>query len=156
MLRLVRNYGLLSVPALAMALASCASNAPVKLEESGATLEGTITHNGKPVQFALVIVQAANGQGATATGKPDLEGNYKVLNVPIGEVKIAVNTDAGEGDFRTASMQQGAYAGPDKNKAKRVQVDFNKVPKKFHAPDTTTITTTISKGSNKFDIVVPK
>jgi hypothetical protein len=134
---------------------ACASNAPVALPETGATLTGTVAHKGKPVHFAMIIVQSVSG-GTPATGNINPEGNYLVQNVPLGDVKVAVNTDAGQGDLMTARMQGGEYQGPDGKKKKRVSLDFLPVPKKFHTPDTSTITTTIKGGSNTFDIDVPE
>jgi hypothetical protein len=154
MRRLYRGLGSVSVAAVVLAATACGSNAPVRLPESGATLTGTVTHNGKGVHFALIIVQAVNG-GQTATGSVQPDGKYVVENAPIGEVKVAVNTDAGKGDLITAQMQGGMYTGPDGKKAKRVSIDYNQVPKKFQSPETTTITTTVNAGENTFDIVVP-
>jgi len=156
MRRFSRILGLLAVASAFSLTASCGSNAPVALEESGSTLEGTVTHNGRPVQFALILVQSASGTGSPASGNAGPEGKYKIMNVPVGEVKVAVNTDAGMGDLMTARMQGGEYTGPDGKKKKRVNLDYNQVPKKYHTPESTTITTTINKGSNTFDIDVPK
>ena len=63
--------------------------------------------------------------------------------------------DAGQGELKTAQMQGGMYSGPDGKKAKRVNLDFNQVPKKYHTPETSPLTTTINSGSNTFDIDVP-
>jgi len=155
MRRFHRALGLILFATAVSLTASCGSNAPEALTQSGATLEGTITHNGRPVQFALVIVQSASGAGAPATGKAGPEGRYTVPNVPTGPVKVAVNTDAGQGDLKTAQMQGGMYSGPDGKKAKRVNLDYNQVPKKYHTPESSTLTTTIASGSNTFDIDVP-
>jgi len=154
MRRLYRGFGLLLISSSVLLTASCGSNAPVALPESGTTVSGTVTYNGKPVHFALIIVQAVNG-GAIANGNVQPDGKYVVQNAPVGEVKVAVNTDAGQGDLKIAQMQGGMYTGPDGKKAKRVNLDYNQVPKKFHTPETTTITTTLNKGENTFDIVVP-
>jgi hypothetical protein len=82
-------------------------------------------------------------------------GNYIVPFVPVGEVRIAVNTDAGQGDLMTARMQGGEYQGPDGKKKKRVSLDYVQVPKKFQSPESTTITTTLTAGQNAFNIEVP-
>jgi hypothetical protein len=154
MRRLSRAISLFVFSMTVFLTASCASNAPVALPESGTTVSGTVTYNGKPVHFALIIVQAVNG-GAVANGSIQPDGKYEVKNAPVGEVKVAVNTDAGKGELITAQMQGGMYTGPDGKKAKRVSIDYNQVPKKFQSPETTTITTTLNKGDNTFDIVVP-
>jgi hypothetical protein len=124
----------------------------VRYEETGATLEGTIKYGKEDVSFALVIVV---GEGASATGKVGEDGRYKVQNAPLGEVKVAVNTDAGKGDFMTYSMSK-SYQGPESKGAKKVNLSYLEVPKKYHDPETSGLTTKIEKGSNTFDIVIPK
>ncbi|HEY2787407.1 MAG TPA: hypothetical protein VGJ05_20795 [Fimbriiglobus sp.] len=115
--------------------------------QTGATLEGTVTYGNEPIQFALVI---ATGQaGAAATGKIDDEGRYHLDNVPLGEVKIAVNTKAGQGDYMTKIM------GGATNK-KKTNWKYTQVPDKFQDPGTTTLTTTINKGPNTYEIKIPK
>jgi len=132
---------------------ACASNAPVSLPESGATLEGTIAMNGEPVQFAMVIVQDASGVGS-ATGKVGQDGKYRVENVPLGEVLIGVNTDAATGDFQSAAMSAGAYKGPEAKGKGKVELKFVKVPAKFFDPKTSGQKTTVVKGVNNFPIVL--
>jgi hypothetical protein len=135
----------------ALLAASCGESG-VRYEETGATLEGTIKYGKEDVPFALVIVV---GQGASATGKVGEDGRYKVLNAPLGEVKVAVNTDAGKGDFMSYSMSK-SYPGPEAKGAKRVNLRYLEVPKKYHDPETSGLTTTVNKGANTFDIVIPK
>ena len=122
--------------------------------QTGATLEGTVKYGDEQVQFALII---ATVQGSSATGKIDDEGRYHIDNVPLGEVSIAVNTDAGRGEYMSKSMAAGAYKGPQGgSKAAKVNVKFVEVPKKYHDPSTTTLKTTVNKGTNTYDIKIPK
>lgn len=123
-----------------------------RLPESGASLEGTVKYGSEPVHFALVI---AVGPSTSASGKINEDGRYKIENVPLGEVKIAVNTDAGRGDYMTEVMSK-SYQGPDKKGSKRAGVKFLEVPKKYHDPETSGLKTTVNKGPNTFDIVIPK
>lgn len=145
---------MLSFSASLFLITACGSNRPETLPESGATLEGTITYGNEEVQFAMVIVEGGNAPGVT--GKVGENGKYLIKNVPLGEVKIAVNTDAATGDYQTAIMSGGAYTGPESKGKKRVNVKFVKVPAKYFAPDTSGLKTTIVKGSNTFDIKIPK
>ena len=131
----------------------CPSNRPVTLEETGATLEGTIKYGTEDVQFAMVIAQTATG---SATGKVDSDGKYKLQNVPLGEVTIGVNTDAATGDFQSAAMAAGSYKGPESKGKAKVDLKFTKVPAKFFDPATSNLKTTIKKGSNTYDIVIAK
>ena len=133
-------------------LASSCGESGERHPETGATLEGTITKGGEQVPFALVIVV---GQGASATGKVGEDGRYKVENAPLGEVKVGVNTDAGMGDYKSYTMSQ-TYQGPESKKAKRATLKFVEVPKKYHDPETSELKTSINKGPNTYDIVIPK
>ena len=103
------------------------------------------------VSMALVIV---TGEKGSATGHIE-QGRYKVENVPLGEVKIAVNTDAAKGQMISQQMAQG-YKGPDSKGVSKPAVRFLDMPEKFREPETSGITTTIKKGANTFDIVLTK
>ena len=138
---------------LALTATSCRYVKEEKLPVTGATLEGTIKFGGEPVQFAMVLVQTASG---SVTGKIGENGRYKVENVPLGEVNIAVNTAAAHGDYQSKSMAGGAYKGPEATgKGKVVGLKFVQVPEKYFNPDTSGIKTTISKGNNTYDIEIP-
>jgi len=138
----------------AVAMASCSPNGRVEpLPETGASLEGNITYGGEPVPLAAVIITPpVRGDGAS--GFADDQGHYKVTNVPVGEVKIAVNSDAAKGQMRGRAM---AGTDPNAKGGKRaLPPKIIDVPKKYQDPQTSGITTTINKGTNTFDIVIPK
>src|ERR1700761_4822757 len=79
-----------------------------RLPETGASLEGTVTYGSDKLEAALIIVAGDKG---SATGRIDeATGRYKVDNVPVGEVRIGVNTDAAKGELR-GKMMSGYYAG---------------------------------------------
>jgi len=117
------------------------------IAQTGASLEGTVHYGDEPIHFALIIAQSPSG---SATSSVDEEGRYHMSNVPLGEVNIAVNTKAGQGDFMTKTMNAGA------SKKGKVNWKYLQVPDKFQDPNTTTLKTTINKGSNTYDIKVPK
>ena len=117
--------------------------------ETGATLEGTVTYAGKTVPVAMIIVA---GQSGGATGNVGEGGRYHVDNAPLGEVKLAVNTDAAKGQLIGQKMSQ-AYQG-GKGGAKPASPAFLEVPKKYQDPNASGITTTIKSGANTFDIVL--
>jgi hypothetical protein len=139
-----------------LAAASCGYGVKEeRLPETGATLEGTITYGTEKVPAALVIVTGANG--TTATGNVDeVTGRYKVENVPIGEVKIGVNTDAAEGQLR-GKMTSGYYKGPEA-KAKGITAPpaLVKVHPRYANPDTSGLRTTTQGGANTYDIKIPR
>jgi hypothetical protein len=150
----MRQVALAAVAALAVAAASCSPQGRVEpLEETGAYLEGNITYGGQPVPLAAVIIVPAGG-GAGTTGFADDDGHFKVPNVPPGEVKIGVDTNAAKGP-----MMGRAMAGSDpkaKGGKRAIPPKIVDVPKKYQSPETSGFQTTINKGSNTFDITIPK
>ena len=118
-----------------------------RLPETGASLEGKVTYAGEQVMVAMIIVQGDKGSAQAFTGD---DGRYKMENVPLGTVHIAVNTAAGKGNFQGKLMarSQGKDPGP--------LPKLIDVPAKYADPTKSGITTTINKGENKFDIVIPR
>lgn len=137
------------VAGCAMLAASCGERG-TRLPDSGATLEGIITYGGTKVPYAEVNVV---GPTSMATGNVQEDGRhdgrYKVDNVPLGEVKIGVNPVAAKGEFMSKIMAES------KGKAKGTP-KFVDVPAKYHEADTSGLKTTVQKGLNTFDIVIPK
>lgn len=111
-------------------------------------LAGKITYKGKPVPHAMVIVTALDG--IAATGDADADGNYQVEHAPEGEVQVGVNTDAGRGKMMSATMAAAQSDG------KSSAPEFVDVPKKFHNPATSGLTTTVTSGAatTAFDIEI--
>jgi hypothetical protein len=144
MVRSLQSLAPWTVVLVGLTLAGC-SGKYEKYEESGATLDGTVTYGKDQIQVALVIAQGANG---SAQGFIDDDGHYHLTNVPLGQVNIGVNTQAGKGQLTSKLMaQRGGTARTPK------VID---VPDKFANPGTSGIKTNIEKGENKFDVVIPK
>lgn len=121
------------------------------LPESGASLTGTITYKGKPIEFAMVRVQSKDGK-QYASGQVNDDGKYRVDNVPLGEVMIAVDTAAAQGEFVAQNMAKAGAAADPKASKKRVDPTFVNVPQKYSDPAKSGLSTTIQKGENTFDI----
>lgn len=134
-------------------LAACGSNAPVALPSTGASMEGAVKYNDKTLHFGIVIV---DGGTTSAQGQIEMDGTYKVENVPVGPVKLAVVTNPGMA--RGAQMAGATNQGPDaKGPGKLGKVpDYVDVPTKYHTAATSGLTYTVEKGVNKYDIVIPK
>jgi hypothetical protein len=130
----------------ALLVAGCSRYREVRYPETGATLEGTVSYGKDKIGVALVIAQ--NGSGA-ATAFIDDDGRYKLTNVPLGEVSIGVNTDAGKGQAFGKFM--AAAQGKAKGAPRIVEV-----PSRFANPATSGIKTTVNEGANTFDIVIPR
>jgi hypothetical protein len=138
----------LALLGLSLLLAGCSSSGGggVKYPETGATLEGTVSYGTEKLEVALVIVENESG---SATGFVDESGRYKIENVPLGEVNIGVSSEAGKGQ----AMGRIMAAGRGQGKAAPKIVD---VPKQYENPKSSGIKTSIQKGPNTFDVVVPR
>ena len=128
---------------LCCAVAGC-TRYEYRLPATGASLEGTVTYGNETVQMAQIDVLGEKGQ---AIGQIE-DGRYKVENVPLGEVKIGINTEAVRSNMIGQQMARakGVATGPAPK--------FISLPSKFWDPDKSGITTTIKKGKNTFDIVL--
>jgi hypothetical protein len=117
-----------------------------RLPETGATLEGTITYNGETVQMAQINVLSDKGQSLGVIE----DGRYKVERVPLGEIKIGINTETERGNAIGQAMARakGVNSGP--------VLKFISLPAKYWDADTSGVTTTVKKGQNTFDIVLKK
>ena len=143
----IRSLARLALLALLLLLAGCfLRGGDVRYPETGATLEGTVTYGKENVGAALVIAQ---NQSGSATGFVDDNGHYKLENVPLGEVNIGVNTAAGKGQAMGKAMAQAQ----GKAKGAPAMID---VPSHIADPAKSGIKTTVNKGANTFNIVIPR
>src|SRR5262245_9000485 len=150
---IVRRAAFAGAASLAVVLASCGNPREQRLPETGASLEGYVTYGPEKVPLALIIIA---GQGGSATGSVDETGHYKIENVPIGDVKIAVNTEAAKGELQ-GKLMSGYYKGPEaKKKGITAPPSIVSVPAKYSNPETSGLRTTIASGPNSHDISIPR
>jgi hypothetical protein len=144
-----KKSAIVGVALVAGLLSSCEKG--TRLEETGATLEGTVTYKKQPVKYAMIVVTGGGAFGSSS-GQIGEDGRYKIDNCPTGQVKIAVITEAVK---MQVMMSGGQYAGPDaKGKKGGPAPKFIDVDKKFADPESSGITTTVNKGSNEYNIVI--
>jgi hypothetical protein len=140
-----------AVSSLALLALSGCRPYEVRLPETGASLAGSVRYGDAKVPMAEIMVLGEKGQ---ALGQIDDDGRYRVENVPLGEVKIGVNTEAVRGQMISLQMAQ-AYKGPgSKGSGRAPRPPFVSLPAKYFDPDTSGVTTTIKKGKNELDIVI--
>jgi hypothetical protein len=145
---MTRPLALLGVVGFGLLLTGCGIGLREKrLPESGATLVGTVTYGSEKVEVAMVIVQGQDGSATAFIGE---DGRYKAENVPLGEVTIAVNTEAGKGQM------MGKMVAHSQGKGEGSLPKLVKVPAKYADPATSGIKIKVNKGENTFDIVIPK
>ena len=152
---MIRKITLSLLLMFAVLATSCSKNGPeVPMESTGASLEGTVYYGESPVANAMIIL-ATQGPGAKSmSGMADDDGHFKLDNAPVGQVLIGVNTDASKG-----MMMGKAMAGTNPLEKKGAKASVQKVtdvPKKFHDPINSGLKTDVNRGSNKFDIKIPK
>jgi len=123
--------------------AGCDSGA--RRPETGATLDGTVMYGDQKVMVGLVIAQGATAAQAFI----DDDGRYHIDNAPVGDIHLAVNTEAGKGQLKSKMMAQ------TKGKAKALPNVID-LPAKYQDPQKSGITTTVNKGPNTYNIVIPK
>jgi hypothetical protein len=145
--RWTQRLATLAVAACGLLLAGGCDLTAKRLPETGATLEGTVTYGQEPVMVAMIIVQGEGGASTTYIGE---DGRYKAENVPLGTAHLAVNTAAGKGQM------MGQIMAKSQGKGQGSLPKMIDVPAKYADPTTSGITTTINKGANTFDIVIPK
>jgi hypothetical protein len=112
--------------ALALAAAGCGP--------SWATVSGKVTVHGKPVTVGTVLFVGADSQ--IATGKLDGEGHYTAPRVPLGSLKVAVQT-----------------LRPEQVRGKAANVVL--VPQQYADPDTSGLTCDVQRRQQKYDIELP-
>src|SRR5205807_1030723 len=100
MRRMLIRLTVLTGAALILCPAGCQFG-PERVAETGATLEGTVKYGNEPVLVAMIIAQNASGSAQGFIGE---DGRYKLENVPLGEVNLGVNVDAGRGQLQTRIM----------------------------------------------------
>jgi hypothetical protein len=150
MLRHPRRFAVLFL-CLGLPFISACGVRESKIDESGATLTGTITFQGAPLEFAQVTARQGDKNAQGVIGE---DGKYKIENAPIGEVQIGVNTAAQQGAFTAKQMAAGA-ASADPNAPKKINMPkFVNVPEKFFDPATSGLKTTVQKGDNTYDIKI--
>jgi hypothetical protein len=150
---LIRRGAAAALALCVIVLASCLGPKEERLPETGATLEGTITYGSETIHFAQI---QAMGDGKSAIGRIGEDGRYRIENVPLGDVTIGVNTAAAKGEFMSM-IQSRANKGPEsKGKANVSLPKFVDVPSVYYNPDKSGLKTTIQKGTNTYDVKIPR
>jgi hypothetical protein len=136
-------------PVLLFLLAGCSSKG---------TVTGKITYQGKPLPVGTVVfVPEQGGQAITSDIR---DGEYKIVKISPGPVKIAIDTPAPSGQsnqFIQQMMQKQASFGKSSEESNKPDQAPKPVPvpKKYHDPDTSGLRYTVKGGSQVYDIDLP-
>jgi hypothetical protein len=126
--------------ALALAAAGCGP--------SQATVSGKVTMQGKPVTAGTVLF--VGGDNQIGTGKLDGEGRYVAPSVPMGSVKVAVQT-----------LRPEQVTGAEANRPKDAPplpsrlTNLVPVPQKYADPETSGLTCDVKQRQQEYNIDLP-
>jgi hypothetical protein len=139
-------FATLMVLSVCFYFVGCGNN-EIRLRQTGATLEGNVTYGKEKITDALIMAQNDSG---SATAFVDDNGHFKLENVPLGEVNLGVNTEAGKG------LAIGKLMAKTMGKGNKAGVKILEVPANFQDPTKSGIKTTIVRGTNEVEIKIPR
>lgn len=114
---------------------------------SQATVSGKVTLRGKPVTAGTVMFVGNNNQ--IATGKLDEQGHYVAPRVPMGSLKVAVQTLRPEQLQSMANQSKEASALPSR------LANLVPVPQKYTDPETSGLTCQVNQAQQEYNIDLP-
>jgi hypothetical protein len=139
MIRRYRVWASIGFAALMVAAAGCGP--------SQATVSGKVTLHGKPVTAGTVLFVGYNNQ--IATGKLDEEGHYVAPRVPMGSLKVAVQT------LRPEQLQAMANQSKDAQPLPKRLANLVPVPQKYTDPETSGLTCQVNQSQQEHNIDLP-
>jgi hypothetical protein len=112
------------------------------------TVSGTVTYKGEPLPQGRVTFYGPNNQVASALIEEG--GKYTATKVPLGEVKVAVDTPP-------APSKAAIKAAKDKRRFERgvpivLPENTISIPKKYENPELSGLSLTVKAGSQSYDI----
>jgi hypothetical protein len=127
---------------LAATLPGCGGGRPT------ATVTGTVSYKGELVPSGTVAFFGSSNQVASAPIAPD--GTYTATEVPLGQVKVTVNTPRPAAELKKAAKQTKRRFG--KGVEFPESVDSVSVPDKYGNPAKSPLGLTVKEGSQPYDI----
>ncbi len=122
---------------------------------STASVSGTVTLNGAPLQGGGTVTFQGQDRGASGVINPD--GTFTIPNAPVGEVQVAVVADRGT----AAGVTEAPPPDPAQMQAPRTLAPtllrppaFGNVPMKYSDPSTSGLTCKVEKGEQTIDLTL--
>ena len=138
---------MLVVLAGALAVAGCG--------RSSGTVTGTVTYKGKALKGgSVVFIPPAGGEAATVSAQIGEDGTFTAEKVPVGDVKVTVDTSYLKPAPRTGPREYQAPPGhenPNKSSGNS-GANYVPIPPKYADPAQTPLKCTVKSGSQKYDI----
>jgi hypothetical protein len=117
------------------------------------TVSGTVTYQGKPLSSGFVTFVMEKGSPPLSS-EIQSDGSYRMVNVPVGPVKIGVRPKIQpETALESSSMPRNPQ---DMNKFREAMIPRETpIPPKYHDPLKSGLTYTVTEGSQQHNIVLP-
>jgi hypothetical protein len=134
---------LLTLAAFLLSASGCLKN-----NHGSATVRGKVLYNDVPIEFGAVVFH--NDAGMLGICRIQPQGNYFLVNLPEGEVKICVK--ARDRDFtmkKRASQQKGESPTPTETSR-----FMDRLTAKYGHVETTPLSFTIQGGEQQHDIIL--
>lgn len=142
--------------ALALVLAAGCRTSP-----NPAKVSGKVTYKGQPVKGGDIVFHSDQG---TYRGTLGQDGSYEIVDLPVGEMKVTVDTEflnpdkkattygGGRGDKMTnerLAAERAAGRGPASRDEQLAR--YTKIPPKYSNVASTDLKTTLEKGKQTRD-----
>src|SRR5262249_31093571 len=122
-----------------------------------ATVSGKVDYNGKLLKGGDVTFVSTTGKPSRSTRIKE-DGTYTISDVPVGKVKICVDTQSLNpgGKIRAPKYKpppgQTAPGGLGSDNTEDMAKRFMPIPQQYSNPDKTDLTFEVKSGSNEHDI----
>jgi hypothetical protein len=149
---------ILILPLLVALAAGCGKGNP----NAPASISGKVTYKSKPVTGGMITFHTNDAGINQVPIMPD--GTYSYEGLPVGELKVSIDTEALNPDRKKGQQYGGAQgknmmspgpegvgkapAGPPGMTEGTLQGEYVKIPPKYRDKATSGLTVTLSKGQN--------
>jgi hypothetical protein len=128
---------------------------------SHGSVSGKVSHKGQALGGGTVIFFSQGKESATSTISPD--GSYTIAKIPIGPVKIAVETSSAKPASAPKGMMPpaGANVPPDAQNSpiyggqRPAGGKYVPIPENYADPDKSNLTYTVKSGAQSYNIDLP-
>lgn len=139
--------------ALALAIAGCGAQ---KSQITGADVSGVVRYKGQPVTGGSLRLLDPADPNKSMSGEIKGDGSYKVVNAPLGEMVVVIETESARADPRGFIALAKAKGGKvdDSLMPQGPPLKYVAIPKKYGDPAASPLRLKIDKGSQVQDLTL--
>jgi hypothetical protein len=133
-----------------LAPAGCNQNPQI----TGGKLSGTVTYKGAPLPGGEIRLLSPSDPNKSQGGPIRADGTYEVLNAPLGQVKVLIDTEMIKSHPALMADKVKPGAGNPKVEMNALyggQLKYVQIPDRYRDAGRTPLTATVEKGSSKKD-----